>query len=309
MKNNRRILTVTQFAKEVDVSRATVINWILSGRMEGLTRYGSGPYLIPDTEHNLSLRKLSPGRRKRGEKKEPIPFSSVEEAREKFNFLRRWSYERKMTLTYDELLELFDGDATFQEIAEIVGVKRQRVHQIYDEYFKPFMASGRDRRKVLFRQRWRERAENHPDTVERLSLVKKVAEDVGFKVEAVQSPSKETRYYMDRVLINGKLCRIFFSKVAYQIVDGYRAYHRLNVSRSAITTSDFIVIMTGENARRTFVFPSDVLLSHYKEDQKHKMFYLPTDPQEPYNNQFPKIDWWRWEEAWSLLEDLNASTS
>lgn len=294
MKNEQRLLTIKEFAKEMGVCPDTVYKWILKGRLEGVVReYTNFPYLIP--ESNLSVGFMKPGR----PKGIYIPITSSEEARERYN---RADYIRTIPFTYDELKEMFDGGMTYEEVSVLAGVTKQRIHQVYRDYFAPFSITGRVRRKALNNERRRLRAEAHVERIEKLSLLKQIAEEIGFSVETVQSIRNPSYCYSDRLIINGKICRVNFSKVSRKTrEEGHRYYYKVHISKSATKMSNFIVVLTGEGAKNIFIFPSDFIASQIPDDESGKMFYIPTDKQDPYNNIHPNIDWWQFYERWSQL--------
>jgi transcriptional regulator with XRE-family HTH domain len=299
MKVKSRLLTVKEFALEKGITRETVYNWILKGRLKDVINPGGMGYLIP--ESNLSVEKCFAGRPKGSIYKTPI--ATIDDARERYNSNRYSNYNRTIPLSFDELYELFRGETTQEQVAQLTGVSRQRVQQVYKMYFAPFLSSGEARRRRLFRERWAEKAKAHVDTVEGLSIIKRIAEEKGFKVESIQADYNPSYCYSNRLLINGKLCRIYLSLVPGRVgPKNLRKYFKVNITKAAIKDTEFVIVITGNEVRRVFIFPTKLLQSQFYEKHINKIFYLPEKQLPPYQNQHPNIDWWTWEDAWSQLE-------
>lgn len=302
MKGKKRLLTVSQFAAERGISRCTVYMWIKKERLKDVVLHEYGLYLIPDS--NLKIEKSQSGRSLGSTYKTPT--SSLEESRERYNLNGGLGYGKKISLTFDELHQLFEEGSTLEEIANIGGVTRQRIQQIHRDYFSPFISSRRDRRKEYLRERRKERSEAYVYEIEKLAIVKQIAEERNLKVETIQAKFRLSQCYIDRLLINGKLCRVLCSEIPGKIGSrNIRRYYRLNISKSSVLSSSFVIVITGGTDRRIFIFPSKVLADQYsgKERKTYKTFYIPEFHQEPYKNMMPKINWWKYEDAWDLLEE------
>jgi hypothetical protein len=299
-----KLLTVKEFCKEADLCRETVRRWIKMGRLEGVTRDHMGIYLIP--ESNLKLGYMKPGRRKQ------FPFSSVDEARKNFDRSLS-SSNRYIPFSYNELEDLLDEGLTYQEIAELAGVSRQRVEQICKRYFAPFREIGWERRKILNEKTWEENAKAHIEEIEKLSLLKREAEKAGLEVSPVQTLNNPSYCHTNLIRVDDKLCGVYHSSIPSKVAKRcYRTYYRFNMAWSTLKQIEFVVVMIGENAEMVFIIPSEVMLNlrstsrKYKgksiRARRYKTWYVPGEKREPYNNQMPDLDWWKYEGAWELLK-------
>ena len=100
-----------------------------------------------------------------------------------------------------------------------------------------------------------------------------------------------------RLLINGRTCAVSVTRRCYHArregEKGY-GYHQLGTS-----PRDFQVF---ENAvpgypRRFFVVPWCML-------DRRRHCYIPLEMSPPYHNVLPKIDWWSYQDAWHLLNEM-----
>jgi len=301
MKNKYRLLTVAQFAKEKDVSKATVLYWIKKNRLKDLIRYGKGPWLIPDS--NLSVEVRGPGR-------PPLdPPASPAEAKQRYDYsVTNAGYRRKLQFSYDELQDLFDKGMVFQEIADMSGVTRQRIEQIYSTYFAPFGKSGRERRRDQTKIDQAEKADVYLEGIEKLALLRKILQKIGgYEVEPIQTKGMPWTCHVSTALVNGKRCGVYHSKISVLMTKtGRRRYYRINMSRTSVNNVEFMIIMTGKKAETIFVVPSSVISDTFKnlaEDARYKCLYVPSEDLPVYNNNHPEINWWSYVEAWSQLID------
>lgn len=298
-----RLLTVREFCEEINVARYTVYKWLKEGRLEGVVRDHMGVYLIPESNLKIAKPGIGRPRKKRALQRGGPP--SPKEARDRFNSMS-FNRTRQVLFSYDELDGLFNEDLTYQQIADMAGVSRQRIEQIYSAYFAPFRGTGKDRRKNFFRKEWKERAKAHIEETEKLSLLKREAEKVGFEVRSVQTPNNPSYFYSNLIIVNDKLCGVYYSIIHTKTGEGCcRTYYRFNISWAMIEQVEFIIVLTGEDAERTFIIPSKVMLNLRRTTRRYKTWYVPSDKLKTYNNQYPDIDWWSYESAWNLLESSN----
>lgn len=312
MESSRRYLTVHQFADEMGVSKQIVNKWIRKGILEGVLRYKKGPYLIPD--NNLSMERLKRGRplvykvdtngptpekRKRGRPKSHSgPVSNPEEAKEKYNSRSKY----KIPFSYDELKDLFDKGMTQQDIARLAGVSRERIRQIHAAYFAPFDISGRERYKIITKGRQKVKAIAHAEGVEKLWALIAAGEELGLIVEPIVTEYNSSRCYPNLARVNGRLCGVHYAKkISHQST--HRYYFHVNIAKNLIENAEFTIIFTGEDARPAFILPSKIILNLDWRDRYYKSLYIPEKKLPAYNNQYPKIDWWKYKEAWHQLED------
>lgn len=287
MKNKQGFLTVTEFSKRKNVSRVTIYKWIEDGKLEGAYKQKGEPLMIPEECLSLEIRLTKP----------PRVLLSKEE---KFERMKR------IPFTLAELEQMFEEGKSFREIGDLAGVSWQAIAQLYKKYFSSAMASGRERRKDLVKKKWDQKAISHLDEIDKLSILKEEALKNGYEVSSVQHAGQLGGWFTDRLLINGKLCRVFYSPTASLITSKpgrSKLYYRFTVARATPSKSDFIFFIAGEDPHQIFIFPSEVIAERFKSNKRPlKIFYIPIEYKEPHNNILPKIDWWAYLGAWNLLE-------
>lgn len=296
-----KLFTIQEFAKEKGLHVATIRKWIKEGRIKGIIKRGR-TFLIP--EENLSLEL-------RVRKKRVKPPQTIEEARLQYNNISS-DHRRKIIFDYDEMKGMLDQGRTIMEIADLAGVSKQRIQQIYTTYFG-FNVTGRERRHSFVCERMRENAIISVEDSEKLSYLSDALAEMGLSMEIVQSKDLN-RCYQNMAIINGHSCRIYLSKKATfsplstRNGERYKTYNRIQVIKSILNEYEFIIAIAGEireageNERRIFIIPSIDLKEKFgKEDRKS--FYLPTDNQGKDRKISPVMDWWSYQGAWHLLKD------
>lgn len=294
-------LTPQMFAERRGVSRPTVHNWMKRGILKGVIRTNgdSGFYLIPESNLDIEIEIRGPGRPLNNIPKSNIPKS----LKEKFEAVVGM---RRSSITYDELYQLFERNASYEEIASITGVSRQAIAQTYKKYFSHIFGPKMESRKRVTRKKIKERFESSLDKVEKLSILKRIVENVGLEIKPI--PAVNSQGYgwckVSKVEINGKLCAVYHAKETTEPSPrAYRVYYRPNISKGTVEKTDFVLVMTGRDVERVFVIPSKILLDSYGGSSRSmKTFYFPTEKYPPYNNMFPDIDWWQFEDAWNQLK-------
>jgi hypothetical protein len=292
MKSSQRYLTVRQFADEMNVGKEAVYVWLRNGILEGVLRYQSGPYLIP--ESNLYIKRVKRGR--------PVSYSgpviNPDEARKKYNSLPKY----KVLFSYDELKDLFDKGMTQKDIADLAGVSRERIRQLHAAYFAPFDVSGRERYKTITRVKQKQKAIAHAEGVDKLWALIAVGRERDLKVEPIVTHYNLSRCYPNLAKVNEHLCGVHYAKHSSH-ASIHRYYFNVNIARNLVKNTEFTIIFTGEDARPAFVLPSKILLDLQWRGRPHKTIYLPKKKLPAYKNQYPRIDWWSYMEAWHQLEN------
>jgi hypothetical protein len=274
------------------ISKEAVYVWLRNGTLKGVLRYQRGPYLIPDS--NLSIER--PKRGRPGGARGPI--SSPEEAKEQYDSLPK----SRVPFSYDELKDLFDKGLTQKAIAKLAGVSRERIRQLHAAYFAPFDLSGRERYKIITKERQKQKATAHAEAIDKLWALKMAGLEKGLNVEPIITDYSPVRCYNNLARVNGHLCGVHYAKsTSHPSI--HRSYFNVNISRSLIENTEFTIIFTGEDARPAFILPSKIISDLQWRGRPHKTIYLPEKKLLPYNNQYPKIDWWNYMEAWHQLED------
>jgi hypothetical protein len=248
--------------------------------------------LIPDS--NLSIER--PKRGRPGGARGPI--SSPEEAKEQYDSLPK----SKVPFSYDELKDLFDKGLTQKAIAKLAGVSRERIRQIHKAYFAPFDISGRERYKAITKVRQKQKAIAQAEDVDKLWALMAVGQERGLKVEPIVTHYNLSRCYPNLARVNSHLCGVHYAKeLSHQ--SAYRHYFHISITRNLIDGTDFTIIFTRGDAKPAFIIPSKIISGLNWKGKPYKALYIPEKKLPAYNNQYPKINWWRYEEAWHQLED------
>jgi AraC-like DNA-binding protein len=221
----------------------------------------------------------------------------------------------KHTLTPDEFFELFNSGIPQIRIAELTGLSRERIRQIYDRQFRELFGgkSGRERFSAYTLKRRLAQADQKAKERERkvaeLNPVIDQARAAGCTVNFVlrKKGRKTTRDIEPRLLdINGRRCLIYpsISRSAIQGEGGKRRYVSVRVSHGTVLGVEAVVLRTTvrKHPEHTFVIPSKALLRAYFNPPKDSAaLYIAAEPLSPYNNHFPRVDYWNYEDAWHLL--------
>jgi hypothetical protein len=238
---------------------------------------------------------IKPDRRRR------FPIASLDEARGRYN---RRNETRKIHLSFDELKDLFDQGATLREIGLMTGVSWQAISQIYKKYFAPFSVSNKERQHNFVRDRQIKKAEEHFLSIEKMAKMTEIVTNLGMDVEPIVINRLLTRCNTYRVIVNDRLCGVYHLTSTHNPPGLLRSYHRINLSRNSVSKLEFIIFFIGDDLNRVFVIPSKIILNRYnmESEKSWKTFYIPTEKLPPYKNQYPIIDYWKYENRWDLLK-------
>lgn len=288
-----KLYSVTEFAREKGIHRSTVLKWVKNGKIQGLIIEGRS-YLIP--EENLSI----PVQKKRkSKKKKPILMES--QAREAY---ANTSGDRrnKLKFTYDELKEMFDEGMTLESVALAAGVTKQRVSQVYNQFFS-FGIDGYERRSAIQLEIARDRGLQALIDSERIAHLGKAVVERGLSMKPVQTGTGPY-FHKNAVEINGHLCKIHISRKDTKFAGTkYRSYSRILVTGHFLDSYEFVIAVTGEEGeRKIFIIPTGDLKGLFRKGERRKPLYLPTSEKGAYRTLSPILDWWKYLEAWRLLE-------
>lgn len=293
MNNKPGFLTVRKFAEQRGITLHTVYKWIREGKLpEVVKHYGEVTY-IPESYLTLEIDRKPSGRPEGSGR--PIPKLLSKE--ERFNRTKR------IPFSLSELEQLLNEGKTFREIGDMAGVSYQAISHLYKHHFEHLMPTGWERRKAIINEQWKQKGKTYLDGIEHLSIIAEEAKKVGYEVEPIEKESIRG-WHKDKILINGKICRVYHPKVPGSTSeDSNRLYYRISLSRSPLLKCDFLIALVGEGPYDIFIFPSGDILDQFGEGKHHKMLYIPSEYQDPYNNQYPKIDWWDYQQAWGRLQE------
>lgn len=232
------------------------------------------------------------------------------------------------SVDFDTLYELFESDCnTFTVIGEIVGLSRERIRQLYLQYFQPLFPrrpTGRVRRKVCTRKRRANRKENwvlEGKVLEAAIL----ANDNGLSVEPVWVNEHGhsvnwMRESVKQLRINGYLCSVHADAKPWLIVKtGKTPFYRLN--RKFDHTGDdidFHIMLLPEYRgplyeqegsarnwvnRGTVVVPPSVLVIPKAAVSEVKVYYVSAVPPALRSHfVMPEADLWEYRDRWDLLK-------
>jgi hypothetical protein len=221
--------------------------------------------------------------------------------------MTRYRDLRKTALQFDELLDLFANDClTFAEIGRRLGeeaLSRERVRQIYNKYFRGFFPrrrGGRLRRRVCALRRRHIAAKDFAGN-EALAKIYRLAGKAGVAVEkAFIAGSRQPRFRRKGALIGGALYVIHHAKILFH--QRRRSYARALLRVSTLhRAAGVIVLQETGSGERVFIFPSRDILETYSREIEARgeiCLFIPTEKLPVYRNRKPRLDWWKYENAW-----------
>lgn len=291
------LMTVKEFAARKGVHISTVHKWIINGLLTGVVRDG-WTLMIP--EKNLSVEPNRPGR-PRGR---AVPPPSAEDASVRFERSRKY-YPRRFNITFEELRKLFDEGRTYQEIADELGVTRQRVEQIYNVYVRPVAGeSGRSRRAAIVRKKQIKNAQKSFFSHTRIRELMTIIESAGLDVTCLTTKNNRNFSYANVLEICGRKCKVLLTRTArHQSPSSLTRYYRLTITQ-AILQAEFLIAMVGEDmdALSIFVVPTSVLKGLIGSVGR-KTMYIPEKAPEPSDNNRGMLNWWSYQNKWELLQE------
>jgi len=244
--------------------------------------------------------------------------SKVLLAKENFEKTRKSTHhKRKCFLGFDELFELFKNDCNnFEFIGQKAGVSKERIRQIYKEYFKDIFlhrSGGHKRQKMCTLKKWSQEAKELPED----GLIRKIvleATSRNFSTNRIPmrirvKKSGEQTYYQNKkivglkkrsLLINNKKCRLLLFTSVLKI--GKHRYTATRFSPTFLKKYDFVIItqQTPDYPERVFIIPAEIIFE-FAASLETRNLYVPLLKTPVYRNRPSKIDFWRYENAWHLI--------
>jgi len=218
----------------------------------------------------------------------------------------------KIKLTFDELLDDFANDCmTFTAIAGSAcedGFTKERIRQVYNEYFRdlfPTKRTGRRRRKICRLKRIRIATKNAlADFSDDQSLAKiaRAAIAAGCMVERTVSNTRGGEIYLSRRMLSINGLRYNISHPHTPIDHGGILYLHCTIAPHLLNSTNGIIILQEIEGfpERIFVLPSRDFEIAYNCGQKRFYIYIPLERRPTYKNHVSRIDWWKYENAWPL---------
>lgn len=276
-KSSKQSMTLREFASRMNVNPVTVRNWLRKDLIPGAVYHPPGD---------------------RGGAYWEIPYEALAMKKPKRGS-EAGSY-KKFNISIEEFRNLVMQGKTQEEIGQISGVTRERVRQLYNKYLRAEFGVGWIRRVSLndeLRERKRdEDAKKKP----KLALLKSILDVVGLKFEVVAG-QYHWLAHPSKVLINGYRCKLYWCKTALPTHEkSNHIYYRANGAGDSVEWADFLIVMCGFHGEQTFVLPSKLVRETYPSYRT--IMHIPAERYEVYNNQYPKLPWWNYYEAWSQLD-------
>jgi len=178
---------------------------------------------------------------------------------------------RNHRLSFDQLFRYFKDDTVrFSQIASMSGLSNQRVHQIYERFFRPLFAerTGRERYQSYKWLKIYQRLQNRQEQVfadDRLRLPIEHARAASCKIEGVATSDREhiATVKMRSLLVNGHLCSVLQARRTRKASGSSRLYAQFAVARSVLQKVDAVIFHCAppEMQHRIFVVPKDLILA------------------------------------------------
>lgn len=227
-------------------------------------------------------------------------------------------YPEKYGLAFEEIIGLFDDEKynSLKDIGKRTGKSGERIRQIYDEFFRESFG-GQSRRSrwldCMLEQRLAKLEQSELKLLEDpvMRTIKESAENAGCVVETIPYLDHGSASYACAVksmvlVINGHRCSVHhptaFSKSSPR---SKRLYGRVQLCYKAICNTEGTIIYTNlaDFPEHIFVIPSSVLRRVYftPPSDRPRDLTLPAEKLPVYKNKSPRLDIWKYEDAWHLL--------
>jgi|GEM_PF-6546447 len=241
---------------------------------------------------------------------------AVQAAKAKWEAGQKYRHSVRHNLTFEDFFEYFKADCVrHTRVAELTGLSRERIRQIYNRYFREIFdnKSGRQRGKACTLENRLvkvNRTEN--ELFETDTIIKTVVE----KARAAGCEVRSIPYIKDdmltgaidvnALLVNGHRCAVHSLSYGFRRKGLKRVYTCIRMPFAELVATEAVILFTSvaEFDEHLFVMPSSTLrevVFGNDPTAMAKTIYLPTEKLPIYNNQRPRIDWWEYEEAWHLL--------
>ncbi len=210
----------------------------------------------------------------------------------------------KINLTYDSFLQLFQEGHNFTSIGRRLGIRKETVWRYYNCYFKSVIGltgtqrlygGKREKRELILRE--------IPEKGGTLGVIARAAEKAGLTVRRTPKIGSSFTLRKFGLLIDGNLCRIHRLRNVHSAPRTTQRYVRAVVHRTRrvpYVAHIFSVKISGKNCR-ILVVPTYVL-NRLTGREGRVEINIPIHQRPLYHNRAPRIDWWKYENAWHLLD-------
>lgn len=226
---------------------------------------------------------------------------------------RKWETSLRRTgrkLPFKQLLAFMnDFDLSFADIAIKMSLTRERVHQIYLEYFHDefLRVRGKCRQEIVSEYGIEKRRLSREKILLNSSSHRGIARRARKHSIVIKVPrnAQNGSLYQEHVVLNGHSAKLSYANKTFRPTLGKREYLRVWVSKRKIAGFEYVIVIANAKALSDayFVIPTQVLLDGFNGKTRDNIaFYIPTTTSHlPYNNIMPKIRFWDYHEAWHLF--------
>ena len=218
---------------------------------------------------------------------------------------------RKIGLPFDLLFErLKSDDCRLSDIAKDAGVSRQAIHFIYNRYFRDLFGdrTGRERQKVSAEKKNTERNSNKYKRRQIFNIIREKflfakVSTIGDELKMEITLNVGLDGLWGFICLNSFRCLFHTSNKVFWS-NAHAKYYSYSIQLHRLEQTEFVIFhgQDKEYSERIFIVPTHILKNRFTEGDSRKFFYLPVEKVVPYNNMFPKIDFWQYENAWYLLK-------
>jgi len=227
------------------------------------------------------------------------------------------------SLTTEDFFQLFNSGIPHIRIAELTGLSRERIRQIFNRDFRDLFGGESGRKRFSTYTQKKRAAQAYQNAKERerkifyeLKPIIERARDAGCTVDFIfRKKNRNTKREIEpRLLaINGHRCLIYpsVSRATAPAQSCKRRYLWITASYHSLSHVRAVVIRTKarKHAVHIFVIPSKILLKAYFTPFKQRTtLHFCVEKLPPYQNQFPRVDYWKYENAWQLLGSKQTQT-
>lgn len=232
----------------------------------------------------------------------------LQEAKDKWNehLSRNGS---KVRLSFAEMYNYFETCVSYSEIAQKVGVSRERVRQIFNKHFCTIF--GEDLVRDKQKERNKEKKKLSHEEIEKVMFNKKPFSSVVESAKLagcdihITSTSGSCHIKLKKLLVNGHLCSLKTMKTSFIPPGGTRSFVHTSVGKPTDEKLRYIIFYYKVEGfpERIFVVPYQTIEGVFfkTKNKKRADLYIPTKKCSAYKNRFPLLDWWKYENAWHLV--------
>ncbi len=238
---------------------------------------------------------------------DPILLSSL-----KNQFENNMRMTGKRTATFEEWFSLFGSDCNnFSQIGRQLDYTRERVRQIFKQYFAPLFSTrpnGRKREKLCTLKRRAVRVKNLLGQLPDTGITKEIAEIAkakGCNVELIIQKNLSIlrpHTLKWKLKINERICSLHAINAHRQRAT--QKYGQVGILKSVVQSCDFYVIAENlpDSATRIYILPSAKLLTFLGDKEVRYMYFRLNENTIRHGNYRKSFDPSIYRDAWHLLK-------